>query len=358
MVASEVSDHQLVIALQSLRVPDESGPNPLSELREALVRVGLAASSPDLGEEDLLLLADAWVDEYQATVVMRNELEDRRTHLVVEHDAAVVRRDTPEHDGLDPTKALEDALASRVHAAEAAVTEAAARVAQHTAAEGAISDALIRLEQLHAATSDRVAAIDRARALETEVAASLEAARSDQREAEAAAMEAKQALDRAVQDRASLVSNLEDAERTDFEAEIATAEEAIAAAEASRDRVQERLTRAKAIHDDLAEEAAVLRTAANDADAESPPAEEIEWYLLARLAGQRQVSFAGSVPLVIDDALASIDPEGLRHVLDRLERMAGAVQVIHLSDDETIGAWAQAAGEDRVAIVHPTSPRR
>ena len=47
-------------------------------------------------------------------------------------------------------------------------------------------------------------------------------------------------------------------------------------------------------------------------DAEARPAdreglvEEIEWYLLARLAAQRSVGAAGSVPLVLDDTFRDL----------------------------------------------------
>ena len=62
-------------------------------------------------------------------------------------------------------------------------------------------------------------------------------------------------------------------------------------------------------------------------------AEEIEWYLLARLAAQRAVCLGGSLPLLLDGALAGLDEDQLGHVLGRLERMADAVQVIVVSDD-------------------------
>lgn len=85
-----------------------------------------------------------------------------------------------------------------------------------------------------------------------------------------------------------------------------------------------------------------------DADAEQ---EAIEFYLLNRLASLRNISYAGSVPLVVDDALAGVDPEEVRQLLSRLERIAEAVQVIYLTDDETVTAWALSAGFERAAVV-------
>jgi hypothetical protein len=81
--------------------------------------------------------------------------------------------------------------------------------------------------------------------------------------------------------------------------------------------------------------------------------EEIEWYLLARLAAQRSVSLAGSLPLLLDDALRGLAPEDVEQVLGRLERMAEAVQVIVVSDDPVASSWAGLAGADRAAVVRP-----
>ena len=57
------------------------------------------------------------------------------------------------------------------------------------------------------------------------------------------------------------------------------------------------------------------------------------------------MSFAGSVPLVIDDALAGAADEDLvRSLLDKLERMSEAVQIIYLSDDPVVASWAEGVG--------------
>ena len=82
-------------------------------------------------------------------------------------------------------------------------------------------------------------------------------------------------------------------------------------------------------------------------------AEEVEWYLLARLAAQRAVCLGGSVPLLLDGALDGLDEEELGHVLGRLERMADAVQVIVVSDDPVAARWAESAGQERAAVVQP-----
>ena len=92
----------------------------------------------------------------------------------------------------------------------------------------------------------------------------------------------------------------------------------------------------------------------DDADAAAEPGAvraAVEFYLLARLAALRNLSFVGSVPLLIDDALAGLDHEDVRHLLGRLDRMADAVQVIYLSDDPAIAGWAEEVGFSRAAVV-------
>jgi hypothetical protein len=84
--------------------------------------------------------------------------------------------------------------------------------------------------------------------------------------------------------------------------------------------------------------------------------EAAEFYLLARLAGLRNVSFAGAVPLVIDDAFSSLSPDEIRTLLGKLERMADAVQVIYLSDDPTVTNWAIEVGFQRAAVVEAVGP--
>jgi hypothetical protein len=96
----------------------------------------------------------------------------------------------------------------------------------------------------------------------------------------------------------------------------------------------------------LAEQDASARDIAADTSDGTPAwseidPEAIELYLLARLAAQRHVSYAGSVPLVIDDALAGVPEAGVHQVLRGLARMAEAVQVVYVTDDPAIVEWAR-----------------
>jgi hypothetical protein len=75
--------------------------------------------------------------------------------------------------------------------------------------------------------------------------------------------------------------------------------------------------------------------------------------LLSRLASQRSLSYAGSLPFVLDDALRGVRGKGLDHLLGRLERISSAVQVVILSDDDEIATWAESIGPDRAIALHP-----
>lgn len=80
-------------------------------------------------------------------------------------------------------------------------------------------------------------------------------------------------------------------------------------------------------------------------------AEAIEFYLLSRLSALRSVSYAGSVPVVIDDALAGLPTKGVERVLHKLERMSESVQIVYLSDNDTVSSWARSIGFERAAVV-------
>lgn len=96
-------------------------------------------------------------------------------------------------------------------------------------------------------------------------------------------------------------------------------------------------------------------SAFDDVDDVDAGPEAVEFYLLARLADLRNVSFAGSVPLLIDDALAGMAAADVRQVLGKLERMSESVQIIYLSDDPDVQAWAEGAGFEAAAVV-PAPP--
>lgn len=79
--------------------------------------------------------------------------------------------------------------------------------------------------------------------------------------------------------------------------------------------------------------------------------ESIEFYLLARLAAQRNVSFSGSVPMVLDDALSGLSPGQVHTLLNKLGRMSEAVQMVYLSEDPAVADWAESVGLTHAAVV-------
>lgn len=87
------------------------------------------------------------------------------------------------------------------------------------------------------------------------------------------------------------------------------------------------------------------------AQASSPDPDQVEWYLLSRLSAQRSVSYAGSVPLVLDEALLGRPTDEVRSLLDHLERLSESVQIIYLSDDRDVLDWVASAGIERAAAV-------
>jgi hypothetical protein len=167
-------------------------------------------------------------------------------------------------------------------------------------------------------------------------------------EAELAAAELAEA------ETAELLHSLDDtpSEDADDVPSLASAEEAHALAVAAASDAATEVS-------DLAAERSRARRELTALSDSAPPqevahlAEEVEWYLLARLAAQRSVSLGGSLPLVLDDALLGLAQEDMEHVLGRLERMSEAVQVIVISDDPATAAWVALAGEDRAAVVRP-----
>ena len=137
----------------------------------------------------------------------------------------------------------------------------------------------------------------------------------------------------------------------DAEARFERAGEAVAAAELEVERVRGELT--------AAEDRLTAAIAAEEAEEPAEEVstdreeflEEIEWYLLTRLAAQRSVGDAGAVPLVLDDAFRDLDVAEAVRVMESIERVSAAVQVIAVTDDLALSFWAEALGANRAAVV-------
>ncbi|WP_436795608.1 hypothetical protein [Actinospongicola halichondriae] len=288
----DLPDEAIAVGLLRLRVPaDESGAT--DTLVDVLDSVGLSVRGLEIPPAEVEAMAADWLAEYQHT----------ETRLTLAIEAL--------EDGVSPPpvtvpEATEDAfhLDDPVTDARAAVESAKARMIAHEAASAALTEIEASLDALEATLAEGPAAGDAA-------------------------------------------------EPADAAAETAAA---VASARAAIAELSEAIEQASPEYDRAVEELAVVRQTMAEVAPEPPPVSEIEWYLLARLAAQRQQSFVGSLPLVITGALDQVDDdEGLEHLLDRLERMAGAVQIVHITDDPRIIGWADALDDDRAAVVRPMS---
>src|SRR5690606_14037379 len=79
--------------------------------------------------------------------------------------------------------------------------------------------------------------------------------------------------------------------------------------------------------------------------------EELERYLLTRLAAQRSESPGGALPMVLDDPFAGLTGDEAVGVATTVERLAGAVQVLVLSDEPALVRWAEELGPERASVV-------
>jgi hypothetical protein len=73
-------------------------------------------------------------------------------------------------------------------------------------------------------------------------------------------------------------------------------------------------------------------------------------YLLARVAAQREVGQAGSLPLIVADATIGLTVETTQGVLDVIERFSPVVQFVLMSDDPDIEEWARSFGAEGAAV--------
>jgi hypothetical protein len=90
--------------------------------------------------------------------------------------------------------------------------------------------------------------------------------------------------------------------------------------------------------------------AAPEVDITDVDVDELEVYLLARLVAQRSIGEAGSLPFVIDDAFTGLPVETTEKAIGVLERFVPAFQLIYLSDDPEIEAWARLFGPKGASV--------
>jgi len=295
--------------LRALRAMPSADDRALAELRSRLSDVGVVVGDEQLAQEELLRLAHAWVDE-------NGRLDQRPAPPGTE-----LRELDDQHSEDDVTEASDDGADRSTGQAgvsrDQAQRELDDRERRHVEVEAAIEEAERALAEL----------LEREEAYRAQVAAHDAPDVGSEQTSIAQAAEVEQQLERA--------------------------EEEVSAAEFEVDRLRGELASAA---DRLADLAAAGEPVGAAADPEAPEdreelIEEIEWYLLARLAAQRAVGDAGSVPLVLDDTFRDLDVAEVVRVMESMERMSGAVQVIAVSDDRALSFWAEALGEERAGVV-------
>jgi hypothetical protein len=138
-----------------------------------------------------------------------------------------------------------------------------------------------------------------------------------------------------------------------FEERLAAVTAAVEAAQAEAGLLEDELTALERRLTEGAFDEAADPSASDAAFEEGREAQvdEIEWYLMSRLSAQRTAGVGGSVPILFDDAFAELLGEEAVRLAAGVERLAGAVQVILLSDDDDLAAWAEGLGDERAAVV-------
>lgn len=338
--APDLPDEAITTELLNIRVPaDDSG--PVARLADVLESVGLPVGVLELSGAELEEMVADWLAEYQHT-------ETRLLRRIEALEAADGPDGVPEEPVIDVGEAREDTAVD--------VLTIDAPSGESDMATDPVAEAQADLDVARARVVAPEEASEALRAVEGELAdvESELAALDTEAEPDAGPAGGEPDEDVGADDAPETV--------TDASAEAAAALEAasgvVAAARTAVEAASSAVAAIQDEYDAAVEELAVLRQTVSEMDHEPPPVGEIEWYLLARLAAQRQQSFVGSLPLVIAGALDGVtDDEGLVHLLDRLERMAGAVQIVHLTDDPRIIEWAEQLDEERAAVVRPVAAR-
>ena len=334
------------------------------DLTRLLSSVGIAVQSENLSRGTLIEYADAWLDEQQVLAWRRAELEaelDQIDRDVVRmNDAIATQRDQRAAAEADQARSHREALVNRAQVTE----ETRQRLAElDGSGEGQrLAEELRRSQaELEARTAE-----------ESEAAAAVEAAGdpghvATDEDVSAAARrlsEAERAAENAFaaeRSAAEAVAELEQrvADYSDPAHDLAEQQVRLDAVDQDRARAESDLVLAESEHEMAVQtvqamveaESARRQERARNQLAKGSLLEDIDWYLLSRLASQRSVGVAGSLPLVIDDAFSELPPTEANWLLGRLERMTDAVQVIVLTDEPEQAAWVEQLGEGRGAVV-------
>lgn len=134
----------------------------------------------------------------------------------------------------------------------------------------------------------------------------------------------------------------------------ASADDAVAAADArlseatvTRERAEAELRR---LEDEAAREVETPSGPVEVADLRNVVPLEAEIYVLARLAALRGGSAGEPAAVVVEDGFGGLPEDARRRLLDLLARASGVVQVVAVSDDHEMVAWAEGLGADSAAV--------
>lgn len=359
--------------LRNLREPGPADEATLAELASALLDAGINVGAPPYERDDLELLARSYLAEERSADVQRQqiteavhalddaigELRSARSRGAVDVPDLPPLPELARPVGADPdapadtadAQAVREARWREVESARAALTELEGAAAHQQAARS-------RLEVLEADLADATRA-------EASAAAALAAAEAaggpeldDRVDHEAQEVDnAERALARARANHYEATVRLEEHDAgsgvgplvTAAEARRSASETALAEAAAAEQTAATALAVAEGAVPATEEALAAAEAAAADLDRDAL-VEDFTWRLLARLAAVRTVGLAGSVPLVLDDPFAVLRDDEIAPVLDRVLQVAGAVQVVILSDRDAVASWASHQG-GRVGVL-------
>ena len=360
-------------ALRQLREPVAPDQAAIAELAQQLGDAGIIVGPPPYERDDLVLLARSYLAEQEGSESRRRDVSAASAALdgaIVSLREARQRGDVelPDLPALpelarpvvsDADREAEGRATTRREARWADVESARAAVAAGEDAVGRHRSASDRLAELRnalgAAASGEATAAAAVAAAEAEVTLAQGPALDEALEA---ADEAEAALARARVREQEAIAAATDGSGDDHlagligeaQARLRTAEQAVTAAAAAEQSTAADLAVADAEH-----AAAKAARQAAEADAKSTDrstlVEEIDWELLSRLAAVRSVGLAGSVPLVLDDPFTALDDDEVAGVLDRVIQLAGAVQVILVTDRDAVSDWANALGSERAHVL-------
>lgn len=353
--------------LRSLREPDGADHDALEELASRLRDAGINMGPAPHAREELVLQAQAYLADERSAEAQRNLVTKAIGALNTTIDDLRAASDRGETEAPELPKLPEMAEpvvrgtdeAARpdpreirradVESARAALADAEAASAYLEALEVALVDATSAEAKAAAAVAEAEAALGPA--IQTRI---VNAARRVT-EAEAAVvwsrLNEEEAIARiTVSQAASGAEHLPAGDQlAEARQQLDEAETAVTGLVASEQAVAVALASAEdAVEAGLAVQQAA-RTAAAGVD-RSQLVDDIDWQLLNRLAQVRGLGPGGSVPLVLDDPFGALDDREATLVLDRLAQIAGAVQVVVISDREAMATWAAGRGPARVGV--------